>query len=182
MTAIESTKLIGTGIDLVHISEHAAHLTQPGSRFQAVYTDREWSYCASVPATSIARPFSPFDAKSRPPSTRLEETGGHSAAFSSAQKASLAGCWAAKESAVKAWSSALYGVPPPIASEDLDWRDIEIIHDRWHRPALQFHGRVAHHLTAFADDQEGELRWHLTMSHDGDYAIATVHLSITTFS
>lgn len=182
MTVSESAQLIGTGIDLVHISTHVAQLAQPGSTFHAVYTDREWSYCMSIASATTARPFPRFEIESRPPSTRLGETGGHPPAFTLPQKASLAGCWAAKEAAIKAWSSALYGAPPPIAPEDLDWREVEVVHDRWRRPALQFHGRVARHLNQLVRDTARELSWHLTMSHDGDYAIASVHLSLTTFS
>ncbi|MDO5720659.1 MAG: holo-ACP synthase [Actinomycetaceae bacterium] len=174
--------LIGTGIDLVQISAHSEYVTQPGSTFASVYTDREWSYCASVTSAPTVRPLPHFDAKSRAPSTRLGEADGHSSSISAAQGASLAGCWAAKEAAIKAWSCALYGEPPPIAADEFDWREVEVIHDRWRRPALQFHGAVAEHISQLAHSFGGHLRWHVTVSHDGDYAIASVHLSVLTFS
>lgn len=42
---------------------------------------------------------------------------------------SLAARWAAKEAAVKAWSALMIGQAPPIRPEELDWSEIEVVHD-----------------------------------------------------
>lgn len=84
----------------------------------------------------------------------------------------LAGRWAAKEAFVKAWSQALYGRPPVIAPERLNWREIEVQPDRWGRVAVLPTGEVAAALTASV----GQVGTSLSISHDGDYATATVLL------
>lgn len=187
MTASESARLIGTGIDLVQISAHAAHLVQPGSTFRAVYTDREWAYCTPNAATPTARP---VPASQRPnPSLALAGAGGPPASLHTSDdglapehRASLAGCWAAKEAVIKAWSSAIYGQEPAIDSDRLSWREIELVHDRWNRPAVRFHGAVAAHLASLARECGGTLEWHISISHDGDYATAIAHLVLITNS
>lgn len=187
MTASESARLIGTGIDLVHISAHAMQLAQPGSTFRAVYTDREWAYCTPNAATPTARPAL---ASQRPnPSLALAGAGGPPATphpfnddFAPEHRASLAGCWAAKEAVIKAWSAALYGQEPPIDSDRLSWRDIELVHDRWKRPAVRFHGAVAASMASLALARGGTFQWHVSISHDGDYAIAIAHLILITSS
>ena len=80
----------------------------------------------------------------------------------------LAGRWAAKEAFIKAWSTALYGQPPVIAQERLDWREIEVRPDRWGRVTLILHGGVA----AAVRTSLGDVRVSLSISHDGDYATA----------
>jgi holo-[acyl-carrier protein] synthase len=75
--------------------------------------------------------------------------------------------WAAKEALVKAWSAMFFGEPPVMGEEALG--QIETVSDGWGRPALRLHGEVARHLR----DHDA----HLSLSHDGDYAIAYVVLS-----
>lgn len=87
-----------------------------------------------------------------------------------ATTASLAARWAAKESFIKAWSQALWGTAPPIAPDRVKWSEIEVVRDRWHRPSLRFTGEVAAAVAQTCADA----RWHLSMSHDGDYASAVV--------
>lgn len=84
----------------------------------------------------------------------------------------LAGRWAAKEAFVKAWSQALYGRPPVISPDLLNWREIEVRPDRWGRVAVLPTGEVAAALTASV----GQVDTSLSISHDGDYATATVLL------
>ncbi|RJS47924.1 holo-ACP synthase [Nocardioides cavernaquae] len=78
--------------------------------------------------------------------------------------------WAAREAVVKAWSSALHGYPPVLGDEAL--RDISVACDAWGRPRLVLAGAVSRHLAGFRLD--------LSLSHDGDYAIAYVVLSAAT--
>ena len=85
----------------------------------------------------------------------------------------LAGRWAAKEAFIKAWSQALYGFPPVMDEEAVTWSDIEIRPDAWGRVALELRGDIA---TA-VQQTLGNHTTALSISHDGDYATATVILS-----
>ncbi|MEH3033298.1 MAG: holo-ACP synthase [Aeromicrobium erythreum] len=78
----------------------------------------------------------------------------------------LAARWAAKEAVVKAWSDALHG-SPPVLGEHVHHL-VELVQDAWGRPRIRLHGAVAEHLAGH------ELR--VSLSHDGDYAIAYVVL------
>lgn len=69
----------------------------------------------------------------------------------------LAARFAAKEAVVKALGSGLRG---------LSWRDIEVCSDGG-RPAVQLHDRAAARAREL-----GVARFELSLSHDGDYAIA----------
>lgn len=75
--------------------------------------------------------------------------------------------WAAREAVVKAWSSALHGQPPVMGDEAL--RQIAVACDAWGRPRILLHGVVARHLAGYQVD--------LSLSHDGEHAIAYVVLS-----
>lgn len=81
----------------------------------------------------------------------------------------LAGRWAAKEAFIKAWSQAIYGRPPVINPDLVDFRDIEIHPDRWGRVGVEKKGTVAQAVA----DSIGDVATSLSISHDGDYAIAT---------
>jgi holo-[acyl-carrier protein] synthase len=80
----------------------------------------------------------------------------------------LAARFAAKEAFVKAWSCALWGRPP--AMERADLQEIEVVQDAWGRPKIVLHGKVA----AAVDEA---WRVHLSLSHDGGMAAATVVIS-----
>lgn len=88
--------------------------------------------------------------------------------------AHLAGRWAAKEAFIKAWSQALYGRPPVIAPEQVAWGEIEVQPDRWGRVAIALRGRVAEAVA----QSLGQVHTSLSISHDGDYATATVLLQV----
>ena len=89
----------------------------------------------------------------------------------------LAGRWAAKEAFLKAWSQARYGAPPTLAEEAVVWRDIDTRPDAWGRPCLHVTGAVRQ----AADRSLGE-GWsaQVSISHDGDYALATCLLTVRT--
>jgi holo-[acyl-carrier protein] synthase len=75
--------------------------------------------------------------------------------------------WAAREAVVKAWSATMFGGPAPYGDEVL--AQIEVACDAWGRPRLLFRSDVAEAL----EDYDAAL----SLSHDGDYAIAYVVLS-----
>lgn len=85
----------------------------------------------------------------------------------------LAGRWAAKEAFIKAWSQAIYGQPPVIPEEDVQWSLIEVRADRWGRVALD----VAPALDAQVRGSIGDYTTSLSISHDGDYATAVCVLT-----
>ncbi len=80
----------------------------------------------------------------------------------------LAARWAAKEAVVKAWSASLHG-SPPVVDETKALAAIEVVKDLWGRPRIALHAPVSAHLDAE--------RLHVSLSHDGDYAIAYVVLT-----
>lgn len=79
----------------------------------------------------------------------------------------LAGRWAVKEAFIKAWSQSMYGSPPPIARDAVDFAEIETVPDRWNRIAVVVRGEVARAV--------GTHRVQASISHDGDYALAVVN-------
>ncbi|WP_231367363.1 4'-phosphopantetheinyl transferase superfamily protein [Schaalia sp. ZJ405] len=138
----------GVGVDLVYIPQFAGQLTESGSVFSHVFTGREWEYAMGLTNDQHRR------------------------------MASLAARWAAKEAAIKAWSALLIGQDPMIEPDQLNWSHIEVIHDRWKRPVYRFHGSVASALRMLEEDVGGALHWSLSLSHDGDYAIASTQVLI----
>ena len=145
----------GLGVDLVSLPEFAAQVREPGSAFlSGVLTPREARRVrARATATSGAQP--------------------GSARYDEAVARHAGGLWAAKEAFIKAWSCALFGSPPRIGADDVDWREIEVIHDEWNRPALALHGHVA---AACEESLGAPSTWRalVSISHDGECAIAQV--------
>jgi len=80
--------------------------------------------------------------------------------------------WAAKEAVIKAWSASMFGQPAVMGDEAFAL--IETITDAWGRPRIRLHGDVARHLSGCSVD--------VSLSHDGDHAIAYVVLSHCEFS
>lgn len=81
----------------------------------------------------------------------------------------LAGRWAAKEAFIKAWSQAIYGRPPLISPDLVDFHEIEIQPDRWGRVAVVIRGEIEQAVR----HSLGEVSTSLSISHDGDTAVAT---------
>lgn len=129
--------VVGVGVDLVHVPSFAEQLAQPGSRFPGVFTTGER---ADVASRGDAGPQT--DAR-------------------------WAARWAAREAVIKAWSSALHGMPPVLGDEALE--QISVACDAWGRPRIVLTGAVSRHLAGYRID--------LSLSHDGDYAMAYVVLS-----
>lgn len=78
----------------------------------------------------------------------------------------LAARWAAKEAVIKAWSGSMFG-SAPVMDEHVHHL-IELVTDAWGRPRIRLHGEVAKHLDGHTCE--------VSLSHDGDYAIAYVIL------
>lgn len=77
--------------------------------------------------------------------------------------AHLAARFAAKEAFLKALGLGL--------RDGLSWQDVEVVRDTLGKPSLQLSGRAAEIVA------ERRLKaTHLSYSHDGDYAVATVIL------
>ena len=95
---------------------------------------------------------------------RLFTQGEREYAFSKKDPAPhLAARFAAKESCLKAFGLGLRA--------GLRWHDMEVVPDVLGRPDLQLSGRAAE----IAAEKQVEVV-HLSYSHDGDYAVATVVL------
>lgn len=75
----------------------------------------------------------------------------------------LAGRWAAKEAVVKALGTGWRGVA---------YTEVEIRRQPSGAPGVQLHGRAMELIAA-----REEVQWQLSLSHDGDYAIATALLT-----
>ena len=107
-------RVLGAGLDLVHVPGLADQLAVAGSVFaQRAFTPRE----------------------RREAARRARQCGSRPAEH-------LAARWAAKEALVKAWSAAANAaagraVAPVLAPEAVDWREIEVLTDRWGRPGLR---------------------------------------------
>ena len=147
--------VLTVGTDLVHIPGFSAQLDQPGTVFaQRTFTAREF----------------------REARRRSQERGSSPAQH-------LAARWAAKESFIKAWSQAHVlrarsrgtSTSPVILAEDVDWREIEVVTDRWGRPSLRLSGTVAHAVEhSLGEEVSTPGCWPVSLSHDGDYAAAIV--------
>jgi holo-[acyl-carrier protein] synthase len=77
----------------------------------------------------------------------------------------LAARFAAKEAFLKALGLGL--------RDGLSWHDVEVVRDRLGKPSLHLSGRAAEILA-----ERGIATAHLSYSHDGDYAVATVVLEL----
>ena len=147
--------VLTVGTDLVHVPGFSAQLDQPGTVFaQRTFTAREF----------------------REARRRSQERGSSPAQH-------LAARWAAKESFIKAWSQAHIlcaksrgtSTSPVILTEDVDWREIEVVTDRWGRPSLRLSGTVAHAVEhSLGEEVSTPGCWPVSLSHDGDYAAAIV--------
>ena len=147
--------VLTVGTDLVHVPDFETQLNQPGTVFaQRAFTAREL----------------------REARRRAQEKGSRPAQH-------LAARWAAKEAFIKAWSQAHVQcangrgntISPVILSEDVDWREVELITDRWGRPSLRLSGAIARAVEhSLGQEVSTPGCWPVSLSHDGDYAVAIV--------
>lgn len=138
---------LAVGVDLVHIPGFAEQLARPGSTFEQVFSPLERRHAQQ----------------------RRDDAGGPVGAnVAGTRTEHLAGRWAAKEAFIKAWSQAIYGKPPVVEPDLVNFAEIEVLPDRWGRVALQLKGEVAAKL----QESLGDVELSLSISHDGDYATA----------
>lgn len=192
----------GVGVDTVDLDAFAASLAEPGTRFTDVFSPTERRQCreraaargtaaggmlASSSSSSSSSSASSFSSSTAAPSasSRASSSAAPTDGRRSSPRASvpvsrvdplarhLAGRWAVKEAVIKAWSAALYGSPPPIAPELLLWSEIETVCDAWGRPAVRLSGEVARQVAATVGE---DVRWNVSLSHDGSSAVAFVVL------
>ena len=140
--------VVGVGVDLVHVPTFEDQLDLPGTRFAGVFTPGERRDAAERAAQV-----------GRGQVGRGQHGGG--------EGRHLAARWAAKEAFVKAWSASIFGEPPVMGDEVLGL--VEVVCDAWGRPRLRLHGEVAEHLPG--------VEAHVSLSHDGDHAVAYVVLA-----
>ena len=78
----------------------------------------------------------------------------------------VAGRLAVKEAVAKALGCGLNGLG---WGRGVDWREVEVISGNRMPPELKLHGKAVHQADALSIQA-----WHISLSHDGDYALATV--------
>lgn len=154
------------GVDLVDVASFGEQLGQDGSVFHRVFTAREWNAAAR---------FTPEQGASACEASEGLPTSGASSGLSMRSIQSLAARWAAKEAFIKAWSSLYYGREDPLERDQVNWAEIEVVNDRWGRPSLRFHGAIAAALKQTEREISASLTWLVSLSHDGNYAIAWIH-------
>src|SRR5699024_12193394 len=99
---------MAVGVDLVHIPGFAEQLARPGSTFEQV--------------------FSPLERRHAQQRRDAEGAGGAAnASLAGSRTEHLAGRWAAKEAFIKAWSQAIYGNPPVIEPDLVNFAEIEVL-------------------------------------------------------
>ena len=154
------------GVDLVDVASFGEQLGQEGSVFHRVFTAREWNAAAR---------FTPEQGASACEAPEALSTSRAASGLSMRSIQSLAARWAAKEAFIKAWSSLYYGHEDPLERDQVDWAEIEVVNDRWGRPTLRFHGAIADALKQTEGEISASLTWLVSLSHDGNYAIAWIH-------
>lgn len=164
----------GVGVDIVDLGAFAASLAEPGTRFTDAFSSTERRQCRERAESRGAGASGMLSSSSS--SSSSSSAAGAAAASSPAEDPlarHLAGRWAVKEAVIKAWSAALYGSPPPIAPDLLRWSEIETVCDAWGRPAVRLSGEVARQVAATVGE---DVRWNVSLSHDGGAAVAFVVL------
>ena len=135
------------GVDLVHIPGFLLQLQEPGT-------------------TMVERSFSARERRDAQARARARGAQGLAG-----QAQHLAARWAAKEAFIKAWCSLV--TQPVMSMENVTWTQVETLTDRWGCPRLMVSGDMLHAVR----ESVGEFSCSVSLSHDGDTAIATVLLS-----
>lgn len=146
--------MLGVGHDVVDVRVFEEQLGMPGSRMRALFSAREL----------------------RQVRMRAEQKHDGEAVH-------LAGRWAAKESVVKAWCEALGAAVSPYTLDDTPWASIEVLNEANGCPRIVLGVDVESRLRksvgahVFGDTKpEPDLRWLVSISHDGGIASAIVML------
>ena len=142
----KGVRVLGIGTDIVHIPDLAQQISTVGSRFAepgVVFTARELRR-AELRATQKGDRFADH----------------------------LAAVWAIKEAVLKAWVAALEasGTPLPLPVDGVVWPEIVVGHTPSGVPSVHLTGTMANTFTTTV--QVSDPRWHVSASHDGNYALA----------
>lgn len=175
---------LGVGSDLVHVPAFVDQCLAVGSTFRTLFTPVEVRYahrnCADLPGTP--RIFGVPGAPSGPGGPTAPGGPRRAASPSALPFAEataevwgphLAARWAAREAFIKAWSNALLGSPPVVEDSPELLAGISVTADQWGRPTLHLAPWVARVLQESCPGVTPLL----SLSHDGDYAMAVVILS-----
>lgn len=180
---VEGSAVLGAGCDLVHVPSFVEQCTAVGTTFTKVFSPAEIRYahrnCNPATHTSggpgAAGSAGVAGASATPFNAATASTVPFDAATAALWGPHLAARWAAREAFIKAWSAALLGRAPVVEDSPDLLAGISVTADQWGRPALHLSACVAR---AFADSCPGATP-SLSLSHDGDYAMAIVILSPT---
>ncbi|MDR6938935.1 holo-ACP synthase [Arcanobacterium hippocoleae] len=154
---------LGIGVDLVAIPDFLLQLNQAGSTFRNVFSAAE-----------------------------LRNARRRAAVTGNSPDYHLAARWAGKEAFLKAWSNLLLGKPPVINPEKVIFSEIEVLADYYWRPQLVLSGTVAAKFresleksseiklacTETCDHIGRKAQAQISLSHDGEYAIAYVQIAL----
>ncbi|WP_455158812.1 holo-ACP synthase [Schaalia cardiffensis] len=179
----------GTGVDLTPVPAIAERLEAPGTVFARVFTDREWEYCLGLDAEPLGGVSETLGKSPGAMGATPRTTSGPSGpgiqlrAEARAPRTpgpraleSLGARWAAKEATIKAWSSLIAPNPPVVPEEEVQWSQIEVVHDRHRRPRLRFSGDIARALADLSAELRADLEWSVSLSHEGGFALAFVQV------
>lgn len=149
---IQGEYVLGVGVDSVGLPGFSEQFQLPGSTLSepgAVFTARE-----------------------------LRRAGRRALAMGDATATHLAGVWALKEAALKAWLGALarQGTPPPLDRDAVNWSQIEIAHTADGAPRVALTGAMLQSFVESVRDA-ADAQWHASASHDGGTATAFVVLT-----
>lgn len=143
--------ILGIGLDIVDLGDFTNQLSEPGRGMRRLFSVREL----------------------RQAGVRARHKGDDEAVH-------LASRWAAKEAVLKAWSAALGDGPAPYTVDSFPWVEIEILSDQRARPMVVMSptSEQALYDSVVGGESlaEGDLQWHLSMTHDGMVAAAYVIL------
>lgn len=149
---IRGAHVLGVGVDLVDLPSFSEQFHLPGS--------------------TLNEPGAVFTAK------ELRRAGRRALAMGDAAARHLAGAWALKEAALKAWLGALarQGTPPPLDRDAVNWSQIEIAHTADGAPRVALTGAMLQSFVESVQDA-ADAEWHASASHDGGTATAFVVLT-----
>lgn len=140
--------ILGIGHDVVDVRAFGEQLEMPGSRMRAFCSARE-----------------------------LRQARMRAGRKNDGEAVHLAGKWAAKESVVKAWCAALGSGSAPYTLDNTPWARIEVLNEANGCPRIVLGGEVERRLRESVGALGGaDLRWFVSISHDGPIASAVVVL------
>lgn len=142
---------LGLGHDVTDIATFSKQLTETGSRIRNLFSVRE-----------------------------LRQAAMSAQAKGDGEAVHLAAKWAGKEAVLKAWCEALSQHAGqtdayPYKVDDFPWAELEILDDSHGCPRVQFASALGQRVhCSLGGVAEQDLRFHISLSHDGTIASAVV--------